>query len=87
MVNFQTQKGLKRFLIHRLKSCCTDKEKIDRCIEVYSDWYNNDNKVSPTKCSPAEERYSGKRYEDWYERFVEALKLEDVLPVPVAVRV
>ena len=79
------QKGLKRFLIHRLGNRCTDKEKIDRCIEVYTDWCNNGKKVSTTKCYP-EERYSGKRDDDWYKRFVKALKLEDVLSVPVVVK-
>jgi transposase len=79
------QKGLKRFLIHRLGNRCTDKEKIDRCILIYVDWYNNGKKVSTTKCYP-EERYSGKRDDGWYKRFVKALKLEHVLPVQVAVR-
>ena len=79
------QKGLKRFLINRLGSRCTDKEKIDRCIEVYTDWYNNGKRISTTKYYP-EERYSGHRDGDWYVRFVKALKLEHILPVPVAVR-
>ncbi|MDN5846547.1 MAG: hypothetical protein L0H53_09775, partial [Candidatus Nitrosocosmicus sp.] len=79
------QKGLKRFLLHRLGSRCTDKEKIDRCIEVYTDWYNNGKKISTTKCYP-EERYSGQRDDGWYVRLVKTLKLEGILPVPVAVR-
>lgn len=79
------QKGLKRFLIHRLGSRCTDHEKIDRCIEVYTAWYNNGKKISTTRCYP-EERYSGKRDDGWYVRFVKALKLEGILPIPVAVR-
>jgi hypothetical protein len=77
------QKGLKRFLIHRLGSRCTDHESIDRCILAYTDWYNNGKKVSTTKCYP-EERYSGQRDDGWYVRFVKALKLERILPVPVA---
>ncbi|MDN5867886.1 MAG: hypothetical protein L0H55_10875, partial [Candidatus Nitrosocosmicus sp.] len=79
------QKELKRFLMHRLGSRCTDHERIDRCIEVYADWYNNGKKISTTKYYP-EERYSGQRDSDWYVRFVKALKLEGILPVPVAVR-
>jgi transposase len=52
------QKGLKRFLIHRLgRSSTIDHESIDRCILSYIDWYNNGKKISTTKCYP-EERYS-----------------------------
>jgi hypothetical protein len=76
------QRGLKRFLIHRLRRS-TDHEDIDRCISVYVDWYNNGKKISTTKCYP-EERYSGQRDSGWYTRFVKALKLEHILPVPVA---
>jgi hypothetical protein len=79
------QKGLKRFLIHRLGSRCTDHDSIDRCIIAYTDWYNNGKKISTTKCYP-EERYSGQREDGWYARFVKALKLERILAVPVAVR-
>jgi hypothetical protein len=69
---------------------CTDWEvvvliKIDRCIEVYTDWYNNAKRISTTKCYP-EERCPGHRDDSWYLRFVKALKLEHVLPVPIAVR-
>ena len=78
------QRGLKRFLIHRLGRSCTDHESIDRCILAYIDWYNNGKKISTTKCYP-EERYSGQRDDGWYTRFVKALKLEHILPVPVAV--
>jgi hypothetical protein len=77
------QKGLKRFLIHRLGNHCTDHESIDKCIEVYTNWYNNGKKISTTKCYP-EKRYSGQRDDGWYVRFVKALKLESILPVPVA---
>jgi hypothetical protein len=77
------QKGLKRFLMHRLGGRCTDHESIDRCILAYTDWYNNGKKISTTKCYP-EERYSGQRDDSWYLRFVKALKLERILPVPVA---
>ena len=78
------QRGLKRFLIHRLGRSSTDHESIDRCILAYIDWYNNGKKVSTTKCYP-EERYSGQRDDGWYARFVKALKLEHILPVPVVV--
>lgn len=79
------QKGLKRFLRHTLGSQCTDKEKIDRCVSIYVDWYNNGKMVSTTGCYP-EERYSGQRDDGWYVRFVKALKLEGILPIPVAMR-
>jgi hypothetical protein len=79
------QKGLKRFLMHRLGCRCTDPKSIDICIEVYTHWYNNGKRISSTKCYP-EERYSGQRDGGWYERFVKALKLESILPVPVAMR-
>jgi len=80
------QKGLKRFLIHRLgrSSSTIDTESIDRCILAYIDWYNNGKKISTTKCYP-QERYSGHRDEGWYVRFVKVLKLGHILPVPVAV--
>ncbi len=78
------QRGLKRFLIHRLGRNSTDHESIDRCILAYIDWYNNGKKVSTTKCYP-EERYSGQRDGGWYARLVKALKLEHILPVPVVV--
>ena len=77
------QRGLKRFLIHRLGSS-TDHESIDRCISVYVDWYNNGKKVSTTGCYP-EERYSGKRDTTaCYTRLVKALKLDNILPISVA---
>jgi hypothetical protein len=52
---------------------------------VYTNWYNNGKRVSTTKCYP-EERYSGQRDEGWYVRFVKTLKLEGILPIPVATR-
>jgi len=52
---------------------------------IYIDWYNNGKRVSTTRCYP-EERYSGHRDDGWYVHFVKALKLEGILPVPVAVR-
>jgi len=74
------QKGLKRFLIHRLGRC-TDKDAIDECIRVYLDWHNNALKVRTTNSCP-EDRYSGRRDPRWYERLVKTLNLEWVLPIP-----
>jgi len=74
------QKGLKRFLIHRLGRSAT-KRAIDECIRTYVSWYNNGKKVRTTGCYP-EERYSGRRDLHWYERLVKALKLGWMLPVP-----
>jgi hypothetical protein len=74
------QKGLKRFLIHRLGRS-TDKDAIDECIATYLSWYNNGKKVRTTKCYP-EERYSGRRDRQWYGKLVIALKLDSVLPLP-----
>jgi hypothetical protein len=51
----------------------------------YTDWCNNGKKISTTKCYP-EERYSGHRDDGWYVRFVKALELEGMLPIPVAMR-
>lgn len=80
------QEVLMRFLMYGLGGNSTiNLESIDRCILAYIDWYNNGKKISTTRCYP-EERYSGKRNCDWYVRFVKALKLKHVLPVPVAVR-
>ena len=74
------QKGLKRFLIHKLgRSANTD--AIDECIRVYVDWHNNGLKVRTTRCYP-EERYSGGRDPRWYQRLVKALKLDWILPLP-----
>jgi hypothetical protein len=74
------QKGLKRFLIHRLGRSTND-EDIDESIRTYVSWYNNGKKVRTTGCYP-EERYSGERDHHWYERLVKALKLEWMLPLP-----
>jgi hypothetical protein len=74
------QRGLKRFLIHRLGRNSTDHEYFLSYIE----WYNNGMKVSATKCYP-EERYSRQRDGGWYTRFVKAPKLKHILSVPVVV--
>jgi hypothetical protein len=70
------QKGLKRFLIHKLGRP-TDTDAIDECIRTYVDWHNNGLKVRTTGCYP-EERYSGKRDPRWYDRLVKALNLVDI---------
>jgi hypothetical protein len=74
------QKGLKAFLIHRLGKS-TDRDAIDGCIATYLSWYNNGKKVRTTKCYP-EERYSGRRDDQWYSKLVRALKLDSILPLP-----
>jgi hypothetical protein len=74
------QKGLKRFLIHRLGQS-TDKDAIDKCVRTYVHWHNTGLRVRTIRCSP-EERYSGERDPRWYERLVKALKLGWALPVP-----
>jgi hypothetical protein len=78
------QKGLKRFLRHRLENSI-DLHAIDECISIYVDWYNNGKKVSTTGYYP-EERYSGKRdTAGCYARLVKVLKLDRILSIPVVV--
>jgi hypothetical protein len=74
------QKGLKRFLFHKLGRS-TDKDAMDESIRIYVDWHNNGLKIRTTRCYP-EERYSGARNLCWYERLVKALKLQWILPIP-----
>jgi transposase InsO family protein len=71
------QKGLKRFLRHRLGSS-RNKTEINKWIRTYNTWYNNGKYHSSIGTYP-EERYSGQRDEKWYVRLVKALKLEDFL--------
>lgn len=71
------QKGLKRFLRHKLGRS-RDIKKINYWISVYNHWYNNAKLHSVINTYP-EMRYSGKRDEMWYEKLVKALKLENVL--------
>src|SRR5205085_5076047 len=75
------QKGMKRFLRHRLKDG-QDTQAIDECISVYLDWYNNGMQVSTTGCYP-EGRYSGKRDSGCYARLIKALKLDWMMPLVV----
>jgi transposase InsO family protein len=71
------QKGLKRFLRHKLGQS-RDLERINYWIGIYNHWYNNGRYHSAIGTYP-EERYSGKRDDSWYENLIGALKLEDVL--------
>ena len=73
------QKGLKRFLKHKLRNS-RDLCEINRWIQAYDHWYNNGRYHLGIQTYP-EERYSGKRDESWYERIVKALKLEEVLTI------
>lgn len=73
------QKGLKKFLRHKL-GLSQDRAEIDRWINAYNDWYNNGRFHSSIETVP-EERYSGRRDTHWYVRFVKVFKLEKVLTV------
>lgn len=73
------QKGLKRFLRHKLGDS-RDLCEINRWIQVYDHWYNNGRYHSSIQAYP-ELRYVGKQDECWYDQLVKALKLEDVLTI------
>ncbi|HWR27350.1 MAG TPA: leucine zipper domain-containing protein [Candidatus Thermoplasmatota archaeon] len=73
------QKGLKRFLRHKLGTS-QDIHEIDLYIDIYVPWYNN-GKYHSTISSYPEERYSGQRDIEWYNSLVKSLKLEDVLVI------
>ena len=73
------QKGLKRFLHHKL-GISSDIHEIDCYIEIYIHWYNNGKYHSAIATYP-EERYSGKRDIEWYNHLVKSLKLEDILVI------
>lgn len=73
------QKGLKRFLFHKLGSS-RDIHQIDYYIDVYVHWYNNGKYHSAIDTYP-ELRYSGLRDTEWYNRLVKSLKLEDILAI------
>lgn len=73
------QKGLKRFLFHKLERS-RDKKRINHWIEVYDHWYNNGKYHMGIQSYP-EERYSGECDDSWYEKLVKALKLDDVLSI------
>ncbi len=71
------QKGLKRFLRHRIGKKRNISE-INHWIDVYDHWYNNGCYHSSIKTYP-ETRYSGDRQENWYEKLITALKLDNVI--------
>lgn len=73
------QKGLKRFLRHRLGSS-RNRAEINKWIKIYNGWYNNGKYHSAIDTYP-EERYSGQRDSKWYERLVKALKLGNILTI------
>lgn len=71
------QKGLKRFLVHKVPDS-QDQGEINVQIAVYNDFYNNGRLNAGTGGVP-EERYSGTPDKRWYDRLVKALKLERYL--------
>jgi len=71
------QKGLKRFLYHKL-GFSRDIHEIDYYIEIYVHWYNNGKYHSGIDTYP-EQRYSGKRDIEWYNHLVKSLKLDEIL--------
>lgn len=73
------QKGLKRFLHHKL-GISRDIHEVDCYIEIYVHWYNNGKYHSAIDTYP-EERYSGQRDIEWYNHLVKSLKLEDILTI------
>lgn len=73
------QKALKRFLRHKLGRSRSRKE-INHWIEVFVYWHNHGKYHSAIQAYP-EEKYSGKRDENWYENIIKALNLENVLSV------
>ena len=73
------QKGLKRFLRHKLGPS-RNRAKINKWIKVYNHWYNNGRHHSAIDTTP-EARYSSQPDTKWYDRLVKALKLEDILTV------
>jgi len=73
------QKGLKRFLHHKL-GASRHIHEIDYYIDVYVHWYNNGKYHSAIATYP-EERYSGQRDIEWYNQLVKSLKLEDILVI------
>jgi transposase InsO family protein len=73
------QKGLKRFLFHKLGNS-RDIHHIDYYIDVYVHWYNNGKYHSAIDTYP-EMRYSGQQDMEWYNRLVKSLKLEDILAI------
>ncbi len=52
--------------------------EINRCIEIYLDFYNNAAVNRSAGLIPAN---SNKVDEKWYSRLIKALKLQSVLPI------
>jgi transposase InsO family protein len=73
------QKAMKRFLKYHLHDS-RDVKEINHWISIFVGWYNNAKYHSSISCFP-EERYSGKRADDWYESIVKDLKLDELLTV------
>jgi len=71
------QKGLKRFLHHKLGNS-RNIHLIDHYIKVYTHWYNNGRRHQAIDSYP-ETKYSGQRDEEWYDKLIKDLKLEDIL--------
>jgi len=71
------QKGLKHFLRHKLGRS-RNRALINKCIRMYNLWYNNGKFHSGIETYP-EDRYSGQRDVNWFDKLVKALKLENIL--------
>ena len=71
------QKNMKRFLKHRLGNS-RDIREIERNIKIFNLWYNHGRKHRSIKTYP-EEKYSGKRDIQLYDKLVKMLKLENIL--------
>jgi transposase len=66
------QKNMKRFLDWVLGET-RNKIEIEELLQAYNIWYNHGKPHSVLKRCP-EEVYSGKRDEDWYDKFIEIMK-------------
>lgn len=73
------QKGLKRFLRHRMGRSRRLRD-LNHWIQVYENWYNNGKYHSSIGTVP-EKKYSGQVDSRWYEKLVKELKLGEVLTV------
>ncbi len=52
--------------------------EIDRCIEIYLDFYNN---AAVNRRTGSAQRYRNGVDEKWHSRLIKALKLQSVLPI------
>jgi hypothetical protein len=78
------QKGLKRFLKHRLGRS-TNMRDIDENISAYMDFYNNVTTVSTTRSVPAE-RYHGFIDEDGTLGWLKCLNWSQCFPLTMCQR-